>query len=195
MSLAAFQSALAELVAGRTVALDSAGGLTDLERRRVEGLAEAMGARAMRTLYFGWRLTKVLSLLPFTTALLGDERLSERLKAFWQQRNATSLYFVEECLEFLEFLEATMTDAPRCWPDVLAFERARLRLRADQSRGRLCAPQLVRFRSDPAALFAGLNSGTALDEVPNGDVTLRGDLTDAGEERWTFVASRVEAGA
>lgn len=194
MTLVTFQSSLAEIIAGGVTAAEPLGPLADLERRRLEDLARQAGVDVMRTLYFSWRLTKVLSLLPFTTALLGDDQLAERLRTFWQERRATSLYFVEECLAFLEFLEGTVSHSPPGWQDVIAFERARLRLRADQSRGRPPELQRVRFRWDPAAVFAALNNGTGLSEVSACDVVLQGELTDAGQERWTLLERGADLG-
>jgi len=187
MTISVFQSCLAELVAGGTASTYHDRVLTYLEKRRLETIASQAGVDVMRTLYFGWRLTKVLSLLPFTAALLGDEALARHLRQFWQENKATSLYFIDECLKFLAFLEKNLNDTLPYLEEVVAFERAKLRLRDDLSQGRIPRRQLVRFRCEPTALLRALSSKSDISEIPLCDVILQGELTENGNERWTVV--------
>lgn len=185
MTLAAFQSALAELVAE---ARDGSGrdDLAAVERQRLAALADDRGVATMRMLYMSWRLTKVLSLLPLSLRVLGDERTAALLRAFWAIRKATSLHFVEECLEFAAFLHARVQDKPQHFAAILDFETARLQLRMQQSLGLRPAAQRVVFDAEPAALFAAVQGGSDLSSVPPCDAVLRGELDADGRERWTI---------
>ncbi len=185
MTLAVFQTALAELVAE---ARDGSGGedLADIERRRLAALADDRGVATMRMLYMSWRLTKVLSLLPLSLKLLGDEQTAALLRAFWAIRKATSLHFVEECLEFAAFLHARVDDKPQHFAAILDFETARLQLRMQQSLGLRPAAQRVVFGAEPAALLAALQGGADLSSVRPCPAVLRGELDADGHERWTI---------
>ncbi len=78
MSQAAFQTAFARLVIDgdfrRTVAADSESAfekdLTEKEHLRFVAIARQPGIEMTTTLYEAWRLTKILTLLPRTAALL-----------------------------------------------------------------------------------------------------------------------------
>ncbi|WP_428672221.1 hypothetical protein [Reyranella sp.] len=192
MTIARFQSSLAKLVAHGGAIDDNQGALSDLEKQRLADIGGQHGKAIMQTLYFGWRLTKVLSLLPLTTRLLGDEALAASLKGFWKQRMAKSLYFVEECLAFLDFLEGDIKDRPAFFEEVTGFEKARLQLRDRQSKGRPCQPVEVRFRCHPDALLSALMSGTDVSTIVPDDIVLRGELGEDGEERWTLLQSAAE---
>ncbi len=187
MTLPNFQSFLAELVANSAAGIWDASDLTEVEKRRLDRIASEAGLEVMRTLYFSWRLTKVLSLLPFTATLLGDELLAHHLRVFWRENKATSLYFIDECLAFLAFLERNIDNTPPFLEDVVAFERAKLYLRDDLSAGRVPRRQFVRFRYAPAVLFNALSTGSNLSEVPTCKVLLKGELTEEEGERWTVV--------
>ena len=189
MSAEKFQSLLAELVAGGSVPPHSMEGLTAMERQRLEAVTEQDGIQIMRTLYFSWRLTKILTLLPFTAALMGDEKLALYLKDFWSRRNATSLYFVEECLAFLSFLKDTLLEDLPHFESVSAFERARLELRLEISKGKTFESREVYFHCNPSSLFEALGNGGDLSNLPVLDVVLRGSLTSGGREEWTVVGS------
>lgn len=189
MTLAVFQRALAELVADGAAGAVPAG-LDAIERERLAGLVGTRGVRTMRMLYMSWRLTKVLSLLPLTMKALGDERAAEMLHAFWRIRRATSLHFVEECLDFAAFLHdrvvAAETEPPAFFADILAFETARLRLRHRQSLGLPSEDERVRLSTPPAALFAALTDGLDLATLPVTETVLRGSLAADGSESWVI---------
>lgn len=189
MTMAAFQSSLAELVAsGKMAAGENDDDLSDLERRRLAGIAGQNGKDVMQMLYFSWRLTKVLSLLPLTTRLLGDEETAVHLKRFWGRRTAKSLYFVEECLSFLDFLVGELEERPAHFDDVVGFERARLTLRDDQSKGRPSRSVEVRFHCNPDALISALMSGGDLSAIAADQVVLCGRLGESGGEQWIPMA-------
>jgi hypothetical protein len=192
MTMASFQAALAEMVASGSAVGGDGYQVSALEQRRLEALRADRGVPVMRTLYFSWRLTKVLSLLPLTTGVIGTERLAQSLLRFWAEKRSTSLYFVDECAAFLCHLEATLEDPGPGFADAVAFERARLELRKPCPDGRLPAPVRVRLRGSPAALL----SAPAADALPEAlaAVVLEGCIDENGRERWTMVEPGPEAG-
>jgi hypothetical protein len=114
VSLARFQSLLMRLVvdtAFRDAARADPGvvlndsGLTPLEQRRLmhAALSDGLGVTVM--LHRGWRLGKLLSLMPGTCALLGPDRVATELGMFWRERLPDSLYFRDEALAFADHLE------------------------------------------------------------------------------------------
>lgn len=181
MTLANFQASLAELVADGQI---GASELDEVERQRLATVAGTRGVATMRMLYMSWRLTKALSLLPLTLKALGDERTAALLRAFWKKRKATSLHFVEECLDFAAYLRAGIESPPPFFADILAFETARLEMRMQQSLGLAPDPQRVRFCADPTALFAALQEGRDLGAVARAELVLRGELREDGSESW-----------
>jgi hypothetical protein len=201
MSQAAFQTAFARLVIDgdfrRTVAADSESAfekdLTEKEHRRLVAIARQPGIEMTTTLYEAWRLTKILTLLPRTAALLGPTRLAHELRVFWASTPATTLYFVDECLAFTDFLDGRLAAEPVSYaPDVLVFERANLLLR--KAAARAPHPPVVRIvlAHDPSILFEQLAAGAALTGVPAGEFVLEGCLSSDGEEQWHLVNARRE---
>ncbi len=186
MSEVAFQTALARLVASGTLREAAIDRLDAREFSRLSSVADQTGVRIMRTLYYSWRLTKILSLLPYTTAMLDEERLAAELRAFWDQRPSTTLYFVPECLEFLSFLAERIDTrtVPRYWGDLLSFEKARLKMREAAALSRSPLPQSVQFRHDPSQVFAALRSDPTHAAVDPMVVELVGTLDDDGTEKW-----------
>ncbi len=185
MSQIRFQAELAEMVAGTAAGFRAGEELTALDARRLTSLASQPGIGTMRTLYYSWRLTKVLSLLPLTTRALGSERLAASLRSFWQARRATSLYFVDECIAFLDFVADTLlhNELPSLY-DVVAFERARLQLRCDQAKGIAPTPQRVQVHHELTSIINALNAGADLSNLPLSDELLIGELSADGQESW-----------
>lgn len=186
-----FQASVAELVLqghAEERQLDA------LEQRRIDAVASQDGARVMWTLYCGWRLTKVLSLLPLTSALLGDGKLAEMLRRFWRGRQATTLYFVEECIGFLAFLQEALPEKPPRFDDVVAFESARLALREEQSRGLLPKPRVVLLSCEIGALIDALSTGGDVAALPTRWHHVRGELDDGAAERWVVVGDHAFLG-
>lgn len=156
--------------------------LTDRERRRLVAVASDPGLDITRTLHDGWRLSKVLLMLPLTSALLGGERLAEELRNFWPTRVPRSLYFREEAIAFCEWLLEGDASTPYL-EEVVAFERATLELRAPW------APdppemQTVHFEHDPERLLADLAAGEAPDAVERRPCLLIGTAVEPGKEEW-----------
>jgi hypothetical protein len=74
--------------------------LTPIERRRLAAVAKSEGLPITVMLHRGWRLGKLLTLLPGTCRLLGPDRLAQQLSDFWRGRLPDSLYFHDEALAF-----------------------------------------------------------------------------------------------
>ena len=201
MSQAAFQTAFARLVIDvdfrRTVAADSESAfeedLTEKEHLRLVAIARQPGIEMTTTLYEAWRLTKILTLLPRTAALLGATRLAHELRAFWASTPATTLYFVDECLAFTDFLDGRLAAEPISYaPDVLVFERANLLLRKAAARAPHSPVVRIVLAHDPSILFEQLAAGAELTDVPAGEFVLEGRLSSDGEEQWHLVNARRE---
>jgi hypothetical protein len=192
MSAANFQSALAGLVAGEFVGENTLATLSDRDKQRYTALAPQPGVQVMRMLYFSWRLTKVLSLLPLTTKAIGDVAMARRLPVFWSNVKARSYHFVDEVLAFAEFLERDLPeDTQQQAAQVLAFEKARLLMRQSLSRGK--SPEVQRFncRFDFHALLHALETGENLTSVSRVDSVLSGRLSPDGDEEWTIAVPSV----
>lgn len=200
MSAPAFQSALARLIvdedfqarvlAGEPGAL--AGDLTDLERRRLRAVAGDRGLGITRTLHKGFRLGKVLALVPLTCRLLGDDRVAQELRSFWRGRLPTSFYFVEETIDFCDHLLAECRSggevaAVDYLPEVVAYERAALELQRSRPDGDEPPPQTVELAHDPATLIGYLSRGAIPTEVPERRCRLVGRRTAGGELEWKIV--------
>lgn len=139
MSLARFQSQLMrlvvdtsfrELTAADPAIFDSDPFLRPRERRRLANVARSDGLRITVMLHRGWRLGKLLTLMPGTCAILGPDRLAAELGAFWRDRLPDSLYFHDEALAFADYV--AQRDDLMAIPSlegVLAHERARLEAR------------------------------------------------------------------
>jgi hypothetical protein len=111
MSLSAFQSAIADLVArpDRCIAVRENGAILDeydlspLERRRIIEIVSHPGMSHNCTLYRANRLTPIARSLPETCSALGA-RLGEELDAFWRLEPDTELQFKREATRFASFL-------------------------------------------------------------------------------------------
>ena len=188
MSLVAFQSALARAVLDPSFAEAVAGGaavegLTPLELRRLAAASAHKGLATTHELHAGWRLGKVLELLPLTTTVLGD-RLAGELKSFWAERPPRSLSFQDEAIEFAARLAAAPGDDPYVG-EVAGYEGGRLELLAPGSDEPLPRVREVRFAHEPGELLARLADGEPLDGVPEEPCLVRGTWTGEGEPAWT----------
>lgn len=74
--------------------------LTALERERLQRQAQDAGIALSRKLYEGWRLTKLLALLPRTFATGDPDLLSRLVAEFWGAAPPRTLYFESEAVEF-----------------------------------------------------------------------------------------------
>jgi len=163
MSQESFQSLLARMVVDaefrRRVRdsgmIDTDFDLTDLERRRLLAAAQEDGLSITSTLHTGFRLGKILSMLPLTSQLLGSKRLSRELKKFWGAYVSHSFYYLEEAIAFCDFLERRERPRPiRYLDEVVAYERARLEAQRPEP-ARTSHPR-VRFEHDPQKLLEAL---------------------------------------
>jgi hypothetical protein len=133
VTLAAYQQVFVDLLVRPQTARRVAEGdfgdadLTDLERERLRRQAQDAGVALTRRLHQGWRLTKLLTLLPLTFEVGDDEFLADQVQLFWGRRPPESLYFQEEAVAFAHQVAGV---AP---PDSL------LRFTADLEAGRLTA--------------------------------------------------------
>lgn len=101
--------------------------LTPLEGRRLTHVARSDGLGITVMLHRGWRLGKLLSLMPGTCAVLGPDRVAAELGVFWRERLPDSLYFQDEALAFAAHLAGRedLLAIPGLQA-VLAHERGRL---------------------------------------------------------------------
>src|SRR5688500_6428770 len=104
MTQQSFQAALARLVVdpterelvrsqGEKALPDS---LSDVQRQRLIFAAGNKGIDITATLHKGFRLGKILSMLPMTCVLLGNKRLAREVDLFWQKHRSRSFYYLEE---------------------------------------------------------------------------------------------------
>jgi len=187
----AFQAALARAVvdvdfAEAVAAGAPTPGLTSREQRRLAAAAAHPGLALPRELHGGWRLGKVLTLLPLTARLLGD-RLAGELIAFWKERPPRSLFFQEDALAFAARLADESRDEPHL-AEVASFERARLELLHPDPDEPPPRVREVRFRYDAEVFMARLAEGEPLDGVPERPSVIRGVWDGAGEPVWTMRA-------
>lgn len=186
MTLAAFQDAFARLVSepGFAAAVRDGAPVADLseqERTRLVTAAADPGLDAARTVHVGWRLSKLLGLLPLTCAALGSQ-LGTRVQAYWAHHPPRSLYFEREAIAFGEAVRDDDAAAPAV-REVAAFEVASLRLDVGD------AEQVeLRFAHDPDALLAAAAAGADLAALPRASATAIGRRGAAGDgHAWTVV--------
>jgi hypothetical protein len=162
--------------------------LTTVEKRRLSGVARSKGVEMARTLHKGWRLGKILSMLPLTHTALGDDLLARELSAFWQAQPPRSLYFRDEAIAFCDHLASSS----RCrqeipfLEEVAAYERAQLELLKPRPDGEVPA-QIVRFRHDPVALLSELAAGRTPAGLPENPCVVAGTLDPEGRITWRVI--------
>lgn len=194
MSQQCFQKSLARLVADPLfrdrVRAESEAALSDdltaLERRRLLQVAHEDGLAITRTLYKGFRFSKILLMMPMTCALLRDQRLAREVNLFWTNRHAMSFYFLEESLAFCDHLERRIREGLRVvyLDEILAFERASLELKRPRTDDSPLQARRVRFHHDPERLIETLSNGQRPRAVPARPCTLVGSLDAQGEIQW-----------
>lgn len=195
MSTAAFQSAFVRLVtdphfreAVQRGQIPEA--VTDgMERDQLASLAAQPGIAAIRVVYRGFRLNKILAMLPLTGLLLGERRLSGELELFWKDQPSGSFYYVEEANRFCEFLWTRLDeglDIPYL-RDVLLYEQASLRLQKAVGEGR---ELLLRIELNyPPAFLEELSEGRLPEDVPPQPTSLLGVAADQKPIRWFVLDS------
>ena len=139
----------------------------DTERAHLAQLAAQPGIAAMRVVYRGFRLNKVLAMLPLTGRLLGDRALYDALEDYWRDTPSGSFYYFEEAGRFCDHLwgriESGDLDVPLL-RDVLLYEHASIRLRHAAGEGRELLIQ-VEFEHHPSFL-EGLAQGPLPPSIP-----------------------------
>lgn len=195
MSAAGFQSALARLVVdpdfrdavrerGEDALCDE---LSDLERERLIAVAGHPGLDVTRTLHKGFRLSKLLTWLPLTCSVLGNETLAREVGEFWRLHLPVTFYYLEEAVAFCDHLLERMSAGPE--RDVIAYERASLELQRARPEGAPAPLQVVHLRHDPQELLTALSHGVSLANVPEQPCRLVG-IKEAGHVEWRILAAQ-----
>ncbi len=141
MPTARFQSAVGALVTDgefrdRVRRGHVEGGLTVAERTELARLAHDPGVDVTAQLIASFRLGKLLSLLPLTRVVLGNDVLADEVGVFWQAYPPTSFYPPVEALQFCDFLERRIAEGALADPRlgvVIAAERARVERSMEES--------------------------------------------------------------
>ena len=198
VSQATFQSALARLVTDldfRAAVREQGraalpGGLTAVERERLLAVGVDRGLDATRTVYKGFRLSKLLITLPLTNVLLGPSRMTEEVSAFWAKRPPVSFYYIEESLAFIDHLLERADEGLRVpyLREVASYERASLVLERARLAGERAEEQYVEFRHDPGVLLSCLAEGRRPRKVPANRCVVAGRLSRRGAVRWRITA-------
>lgn len=143
MSLAAYQRAQVALLVDRGAVDRVRGGdlapwaddLTDEERERLVSQAADPGLLLSRKLHQGWRLTKLMTLLPTTFAIGDPALLADLVGRYWRDHRPQGLYFEAEAEAFAR-LVAAEPGAPDDLRRAAALEGARVAVgRQAQDRG------------------------------------------------------------
>lgn len=171
MSLAAYQEGQLAMLRNPGLAGDYSRGdfghladrLTALERERLQSQAQDAGMALSRKLHEGWRLTKLLTLLPRTFAAGDPDLLSRLVAEFWSAAPARSLYFEAEAIEFTQLV---CRDSPRgtLLHDLAVLEGALLSAAAGGPHAGP-RPTIVRLTRDPNDLIAGTTTAARSDEA------------------------------
>lgn len=116
MSEPAFQSHLVALVLDpdyrasvAAAAVSQPHDVSEVEWRRVVEAAKSPGMDACRHVHKAFRLTKLLTLLPRTCAVLGDDQLTRELPEFWRAHPPRGFRYAEEAAAFCDHLDARLT--------------------------------------------------------------------------------------
>jgi len=159
------------------------------ERQRLIFAAGSKGIDITRTLHKGFRLGKILSLLPLTCSVMGNTRLARQIDLFWKEHSSVSFYYLEEALAFCSFIERRIHAGLRIayLAEIIAYERARLELQLPQTGGREIEPRKVRFIHDPERLLLSLALGRRPRAVPRRPCVLEGSLDQDGNVEWAII--------
>ena len=195
MSLATYQRAQVAMLVEPDAVRRIAGGdlapwaddLTASERERLLAQAADAGLALSRKLHQGWRLTKLLTLLP-TTFRVGDPALLARLvDAYWRDHLPEGLYFEAEAAAFAAFVAAEVP-APSALHDAALLEGALL---AVGGRNGAASPSSMdlHLTCDPRTLLGGSDGAPPSPDGPGYDVTVSAGPTGPS----LSVATRVSA--
>jgi hypothetical protein len=141
-----------------------------------------------RTLYKGFRLSKLLTTLPYTCTLLGEKCLAKEVGRFWAGRLAMSFYYLEEAFAFCDYLRLRLRAglAIDYLEEVIGYERAGLELQRPSLNGTPPPPQEIAFRHDPLRLLTPLAAGERPEVVPERPCLVVGRLASGGGLQWTI---------
>ncbi len=123
------------------------GDLSDKERTRLASQARDPGMALTRKLHKGWRLTKLLTLLPITFRVGDPETLTDLVAAFWHNHPPQGLYFESEAMRFAQFVR-DHGPPETLLHDAAAFEAAMLGV-SDRGETGGASPITVHSRHDP----------------------------------------------
>jgi hypothetical protein len=187
MTLVAFQTALADLVASPALCLavraNSAAALAaydlgEREHRRLAAVVWQRGMSANCTVYRATRVTPLYTLLPMTFAALGTAMTAE-LDDYWAATSRMDVHFDIEIGRFGTHLKQRLEQGrveiphdPLAVIDLLTIELARetLRLASANTAGK---ESLVTTSYEPAALMAAaLRDPVSFEDVPRGEYDL-----------------------
>jgi hypothetical protein len=189
MSLAAFQSQMARLIADPASVdeLDSSDAdLSADEQLRLRVIARSPGLGITQKLHRGFRIGKLLSLLPLTCALLGQEALAELAVRFWRAFPSRSFHFWEEAVAFADFVLAEELPT-RLVDEVVSYERASLRLRCEaEAPG---ARIVLLWPVDPRPVLFALSRGEVVPPAAQDPHALIGEWSRAEGLRWQIARS------
>jgi hypothetical protein len=159
MTLQAFQAAQAAMVldAGTAARMAEAdfGKLSDeltaTERERLTSQARDPGMALSRKLHKGWRLTKLLTLLPMSFRVGDPDVLSDLVEEYWRLNLPNGLYFEAEAARFaIMVVEKAGHDT--LLYDAASVEAARLVVGHSSAAAQSI---VVHVHHDPAVLFRG----------------------------------------
>lgn len=159
-------------------------GLAARDVRRLTAIAADPGLHLTRTLHRGWRLSKLLTLLPMTCAVADRAVLETEVVRFWRREPPRGLYFVDEAVRFVDHLLATVGDTEPLLADVARWEQANLRLGDAARYGLAIEPVHVPLQHDPVELLGRVVAGEPLDGVPRRSIELVGSVVD-GAATWS----------
>ena len=161
MSLAAYQRAQVAMIVDPGAAARLASGdlapwaddLTPAERDRLVAQATDAGLALSRKLHQGWRLTKLLTLLPITFRVGDPTLLADLVGRYWREHRPAGLYFEAEAAAFAAYV---VDQVP---PDSVVHDAALLEgaLLAVGGRGPAAGPAeiMLHLTHDPRLLLAG----------------------------------------
>jgi hypothetical protein len=168
VSLRAFQRAQVAMIVDADVARRISAGdfgpweadLTSRERERLVSQATDTGLALSRKLHKGWRLTKLLTLLPVTFRVGDPDLLLDLVDTYWRHYLPQGLYFEAEAARFAAFV-AERVPGSALLHDAVSLEGALL---AVGQRTPLAQPAIIelhitrdprRLLSDPSAMSSG----------------------------------------
>lgn len=166
MSLRSYQRAQVAMVLDREVAHRVARGdlapwdadLSPRERDRLVAQATDAGLALSRKLHKGWRLTKLLTLLPVTFRVGDPVLLSDLVDAYWRDHLPQGLYFEAEAAGFAAYV-ADRVPAGTAVRDAALLECALLAVGQRGPSAEQEASIELRLAHDPRRLLSGSPAG------------------------------------